>query len=156
MLGQEEGRQRAGQGARDAHVQRIEMGAEVPAWRAQQHQGDQAGRARAGPAQRRKGDGCRAARAADRHPQPGLPVAHPEGVIRQHRHPQVKRRLLEILEPVVADRDPVAAAEHLARDLGIAAFVGAQQMAGIQTAEPDQRHGEQSPSQQAQRALAAA
>src|SRR5205085_11332191 len=45
----------------------------------------------------------------------------------------------EIVEAVVANGHPVAAGEHLARDLGVASFVGRQQMTGIEGQEPKAR-----------------
>ena len=62
-------------------------------------------------------------RAAQRDPEPRLPFADAERLEGKRRHPHLERRLLEVLEAVVADRDPVAAGQHLARDLGVAAFV---------------------------------
>ena len=52
--------------------------------------------------------------------------------------PVLQRRLLEVLDAVQARRQPVAGGDHLARDFGVAALVGFDQLAIVETAEPDE------------------
>ena len=53
--------------------------------------------------------------------------------------PVLQRRLLEIFVPVQARREPVAARDHLARNLGVAPLVGLHQVPITEIAEPDGR-----------------
>ena len=87
-----------------------------------------------------------AADAAQAGPQARLPVAQPEHGERQRVHPGLQRRLFEVLDAVQARGDPVAAGEHLARHLGVAAFVGRHQRAHAEQGQRDDGEGgEQAP-----------
>ncbi|MNM77047.1 hypothetical protein D3C81_888890 [compost metagenome] len=145
VLRQQHARQCAGQDAGERHVERIEVSRGIPHRRRCQHQPRQPARARAEPARRRQHRRRHAGQSRKRYAQPGLPFADAEQRVRERRHPHVEGRLFEVLQPVIADRDPVAADQHLARDLGVAALVRSQQVARAQRAEPQQRerqHGE--------------
>ncbi|MNS78602.1 hypothetical protein D3C72_1122220 [compost metagenome] len=131
-------RHRAGQG----HVQRIEMSGDIPHRRRQQRQPGQQRHALPIPPRRGQHGHAQAKQAGQRHAQARLPVADAEQRIGQRGHPQVEGRFLEVLELVVADRHPVAGDKHLARDFRVAALVGAQQVAHVERAEPDQQDGE--------------
>ncbi len=81
-----------------------------------------------------------------RRGQPRRPFVDAKGVERRRAQPILKRRLLEILEVVEPWRDPVAAHRHLARDLGVAAFVRMLQLADIERREPgDERDEREQP-----------
>ena len=79
----------------------------------------------------------------ERGPQARDPVAQPEDLERGRGGPVLQRRLLEVLQAVQARRQPVAARHHLARDLGVAAFVGVEQIALPEVGEPGDAEDEQ-------------
>jgi hypothetical protein len=68
------------------------------------------------------------------------------------RGPVLQRGFFEVLDAVQARRQPVAAGHHFARYLGIATFVGVDQAALFQRAEPgqgkDHDQGQQGPAAQ--------
>jgi hypothetical protein len=71
------------------------------------------------------------------------PQAHRPGVLAEQlecggRGPVSERRLLEIFDRVEPRRDPIAAGDHLARDLGVAAFVGIEQVRTPERQKPQQ------------------
>ncbi|MNY22692.1 hypothetical protein D3C86_1563230 [compost metagenome] len=115
------------------------MAGDAPHRRRQQGQPGQQAGARAEPARGGEHRDAQAEEAGERHAQPCLPVAHAEGLVGQRGDPQVERGLLEVLQRVVADGHPVAAGEHLAGDLRVAAFIRLQQVTGVERAEPDQQ-----------------
>ena len=84
-----------------------------------------------------------AEKAGQRGPQARAPGALPEGLERGRGRPVLQRRLLEVLEPVQARGEPVAAGDHLARDLGVAALVGVEQVALAEIGEPGEGEDEQ-------------
>src|SRR5439155_4143477 len=65
---------------------------------------------------------------------------------RGRRHPVLQGRLLEVLLAIQARREPVAAFDHLARNLRVATFVGLDEVAITEIAEPAGREdGKQDP-----------
>ena len=73
---------------------------------------------------------------------PGSRAVHSSTLERleaRRRQPVLQRRLLEVLEAVEPRRHPVAADRHLARDLGVAAFVGMLQLARRRAARTTRR-----------------
>src|SRR5262249_49800998 len=67
------------------------------------------------------------------------PFVLAEGAERGGGRPVLQGRLLEVLVAVDARGQPVAGRDHLARDLGVAAFVGLGEMPVAQVAEPGER-----------------
>ena len=76
----------------------------------------------------------------ERRRQPRRPLVHAERVEGRGAQPVLERRLFEVLEVVQARRHPVAADRHLARDLGVPAFVRVLQPAHVERPEPYDRH----------------
>ena len=66
-----------------------------------------------------------------------------EHFIRHGGGPVLQRRFFEIFQIVQARRDPVAAGHHLARNLGVTAFIRLDQVTIFQIAEPDDHQSEQ-------------
>ena len=91
--------------------------------------------------------------AGQRGPQPRRPLVGREDPEGERREPVLERRLLEVLEPVEARRDVVAAREHFARDLGVARFVRPEERACLERAEPQhaQEHAERGEGRPARR-----
>src|SRR5438105_15533788 len=70
-------------------------------------------------------------------------MVHAERLIASGGEPVLQRGLLEILDTVEPRRHPVAGRRHLARNLGIAAFIGVDQSPVIEIRKPDKRKDEQ-------------
>ena len=133
--GAQGGRQEKGQ----AHVERVEMPEQEIGERAGEGgRGEQAGAAIPQPGAREAHD-QHAGEAGQRGPQSRRPLARAERHVGGRGGPVLQRRLLEVLQAVQAWGQPVAGRDHLARDLGIAAFVRLDQFAVAESAEPDQR-----------------
>src|SRR6266480_4817566 len=75
----------------------------------------------------------------ERRPQPGGPILDFKYLEERGGGPVLQRWLLEVLEAVQARRDPVAARQYLARDLGVAALVGLVKRPHAERAEPRDR-----------------
>jgi hypothetical protein len=124
------------QAGRQPHVEVHEMAVAQPPDTTAQH----AGRVQrdawpqhgaSGPPQGQHGKG-----AGQAWPESRREIADAEYRERRRGSPVLQRRFFEVEDAVQARRDPVAAGQHLAGDLGVAAFVGMDQVAIAQRAEP--------------------
>ena len=63
-----------------------------------------------------------------RRHEPGRRLVHAEHRVAEHDEPVEQRRLVEVRLALEVRHDPVAASEHLARDLRVAALVRLEQV----------------------------
>jgi len=129
--------QRQRQVQRQTHVQ----GQELP----QDHEQQRPGEQRPGPessrfaphAPGREGDGEDRAQRRERGVQAGCEFVVPEQLEGERRRPVLERGLFDVHEAVQMRHDPVAARDHLARNLGVAALVRIEQRPERQHREPE-------------------
>ncbi len=126
---------------RHAHVERVEVPHNHVINAAGENRRRAPGGAPVKEPHRRPGGHEHAQEAGERNPQPRAPVVFAKQCIGRRRGPVLQNRLLEVFDAIEPRRHPVAAGEHLARDLGVAPLVGLEQVAVLQVHEPSE--GEQ-------------
>src|SRR6185437_334533 len=71
-------------------------------------------------------------------PQTHRPGVRADQLLGYRGGPVLQRRLLEVLHPIEPRGHPIAAAQHLARDLAVAALVGVEQRGYAEGRKPQQ------------------
>ena len=122
--GEEKRQQHRPERHRHRHVEHQHRREDVVERRSREHQRRQQPGSPAEQAQSGEIDQGATTQPEEPGPQPQRPLVHPERGDRRRGQPVHQGRLLEVLDAVEARRHPIAGRRHLARDLGVARFVG--------------------------------
>ena len=119
------------------HVERVEMGHQIPVGR--RRKDDCRAKARHAIEYSRAGiaNQQHAGKPRQCGIEPRLPFADPEPRERQRVRPGLQRRFLEIFVAVVSRCDPVTGHEHFAGHFRVPAFVAGNEMAQAEGRKPD-------------------
>ncbi len=134
-----------GQEEAHAHIERDDLPEQQVQQRRRQDGRARGRRAPAAIGRQRPGRDSDAAQPEQQRPQARAPCLHAERLEGGGGGPVLQRRFFEVLQVVQARRDPVAGDDHLARDLGVAALVRAEQGGALEQVVRPQRgkHGDE-------------
>ena len=140
VLSDQETAQRHSERRRHADIKRVEVRAEIPERHGDQHPAGRHSHRAPPPARSRRHHDRDREQSAHRPPESRLPGTDAKHLKGKRTHPEMERRFFEVLEAVVADRDPVAGGCHFAGDLSIATLIGGHEFAQVERSQPEREH----------------